>query len=389
MTLRLGKTGPRFASICLLFAIVGKSRCVATVSFGLQNLGNTCYMNAQLQCAYHIPKVRNLIKSVGPPSNVDVNITDDNKPYADYKSESVALKAIRRVFVDMERTKINHFGATSTKDFCKALDINVYEQQDAQEFWKLLLPAINLQPLTDLYQGAFEDYIVALDGSGREKRREEPFLDLSLSVPPGSVPSSLESLFGAPELLSKANGNAWRPEKGADKVEALKGLLLKAQGLPSILQLHLKRFSYDWNTEKTSKINDPFDFPLELDLKNMCEGQTINDNHTNYVLQSVLVHLGEFSSGHYYAYVRPDVTSNKWFRFNDHVVTEVTFDEVYHDAYGGKTLGAYVGNKIRILSRLRRALQRTSYGYGGRTSNAYVLQYVRQSDIPTLYKEEC
>ena len=55
-------------------------------------------------------------------------------------------------------------------------------QQDSQEFWKLLLPAINQESLSDLYKGSFEDYIVALDGSGREKRREELFLDLSLDI---------------------------------------------------------------------------------------------------------------------------------------------------------------------------------------------------------------
>jgi len=28
------------------------------------------------------------------------------------------------------------------------------------------------------------------------------------------------------------------------------------------------------------------------------------------------------------------------------------------------------------------------FGYGGRSSNAYMLQYVRRSDIPKLYLEE-
>jgi hypothetical protein len=34
----------------------------------------------------------------------------------------------------------------------------------------------------DLYQGSFEDYIKATDGSNRERRAEEPFLDLSLDA---------------------------------------------------------------------------------------------------------------------------------------------------------------------------------------------------------------
>ena len=55
-------------------------------------------------------------------------------------------------------------------------------QQDSQEFWKLLLPAVGLRQLSDLYKGEYEDYISAIDGSGREKRRSEVFLDLSLDV---------------------------------------------------------------------------------------------------------------------------------------------------------------------------------------------------------------
>lgn len=55
-------------------------------------------------------------------------------------------------------------------------------QQDSQEFWKLLLPAVGSETLSDLYKGTYVDYISALDGSGRERRKDELFLDLSLDV---------------------------------------------------------------------------------------------------------------------------------------------------------------------------------------------------------------
>ncbi len=41
---------------------------------------------------------------------------------------------------------------------------------------------MDVEKLSDLYRGAFEDYVAAADDSGRERSREEPFLDVSLEV---------------------------------------------------------------------------------------------------------------------------------------------------------------------------------------------------------------
>jgi hypothetical protein len=78
----------------------------------------------------------------------------------------------------------------------------------------------------------------------------------------GSVESTLRDMFTQPETLRVSEGNGWRPSKGAEKVDAYKGASLKRDGLPSLLQLHLKRFKYDYETGETSKINDCCSFPL-------------------------------------------------------------------------------------------------------------------------------
>ena len=77
-----------------------------------------------------------------------------------------------------------------------------------------------------------------------------------------SVESTLRDMFTQPEILRVSEGNGWRPSKGAEKVDAYKGASLKRDGLPSLLQLHLKRFKYDYETGETSKINDCCSFPL-------------------------------------------------------------------------------------------------------------------------------
>lgn len=310
----------------------------------------------------------------------------------------------RRALGDLFQDMLTSSRAVAPRNFCRDLGIPVHDQQDSQEFWKLLLPALAIPELTDLYQGSFEDYIVALDGSGRERRREESFLDVSLDVSSGDLMRSFRHAFDTPELLSEREGNGWRPEKGAEKVDAHKGYLLRPQGMPSILQCHLKRFDFDWSTESMSKINDRFDFPLQLDLSSICQDVAFEEDKLlcQYELQGIIVHVGEYGAGHYYAYVRPDPSTNRWYRFNDDVVEDnISFKDVCADAYGGrssiarskpKPLKGFFAPIRRLLRFIRRLFasifDNAGYGYGGPTSNAYVLQYVRKNDIPKLYMND-
>jgi len=60
---------------------------------GLINLGNTCYLNSQLQCAYHVPYLRQLIKSakgeiVEVEVEVEVEVDDDD----DDENEELAIE---------------------------------------------------------------------------------------------------------------------------------------------------------------------------------------------------------------------------------------------------------------------------------------------------------
>lgn len=341
-------------------------RDATLVSSGLRNLGNTCYMNAQLECAFHIPLVRDIVRD--PPNG----------------EKNRGLKALQALFSDMEVSAAKRTHAAAPIGLCRSLGIPVMEQQDSQEFWKLLLPVLKVPALTDLYQGAYEDYISAVDGSGRERRREEPFLDLSLEVTRPSALDALSDMFGAPELLSEEEGNGWRPEKGAPKVDALKGSLLRAQGLPSLLQLHLKRFQYDWQFDSMSKLNTRFAFPAELDMAEICSAiKKWEEKSTVYDLQSIVVHVGEYGSGHYYSYVRPDVRKDVWYRYDDDRVTEVSFKEVVMDTYGGKAAGEQ--KQKAKQSMFKRLFSVGSYGWGGSKSSAYMLQYVKRSDIKKLY----
>lgn len=222
---------------------------------------------------------------------------------------------------------------------------------------------------------------------------------------------SFELMFQKPELLSAAEGNGWKPEKGATPIDAEKGARLKEHGLPSILQLHLKRFQYDWQTDTMKKVNTPCKFPLKLDLNPLLADPTEasesrSSENALYDLQSVVVHVGEFGVGHYYSYVRPDVRRNEWYRFNDDQVAKVDVSQVLQDAYGGvRTINSLEGGLEKYKAEVvmesseswwqrpfawlfpaSQTKSELSSGYGGLKGSAYVLQYVRRRDIPQLYQ---
>ena len=63
------------------------------------------------------------------------------------------------------------------------------------------------------------------------------------------------------------------------------------------------RFLYDPATDFNVKINDSFQFPEELDLKDFVKDPT--SVNTCYRLHAVLVHSGDNYGGHYVVYVNP------------------------------------------------------------------------------------
>jgi len=150
---------------------------------------------------------------------------------------------------------------------------------------------------------------------------------------------------------------------------------------------------------------------MELDLTDILEDgllESVSEDNAIYDLQSIVVHKGEYGSGHYYSYVRPDVRDGIWYRFDDEFVTQVDYDEVVADASGGKhrrrrrsrsnSMGSEGGRRRGLLRRILslfgvflrrpRVCGGCGFGYGGRTSSAYMLQYVRRSDVSKLYLEQ-
>lgn len=55
-----------------------------------------------------------------------------------------------------------------------------------------------------------------------------------------------------------------------------------------------------------------------------------------YRLHAVLVHEGQASAGHYWAYIY-DHANRRWMKYNDVSITESSWEELERDSFGGMT----------------------------------------------------
>jgi ubiquitin C-terminal hydrolase len=114
-----------------------------------------------------------------------------------------------------------------------------------------------------------------------------------------------------------------------------------------MLCVTLKRFRYDSDQGALKKIGDPLEFPVDLDMAKCAPGATPADegdaqtqaqaqSQTQYLLNSVVVHEGTATFGHYTCYARPDPSKRPdyWLLFNDHSVSEVSYDQVCQASFG-------------------------------------------------------
>lgn len=83
--------------------------------------------------------------------------------------------------------------------------------------------------------------------------------------------------------------------------------------------IHLKRFKQKMGIRfKNTRF---IDFPFHLDVSKYVKREAKN----SYELYGVINHSGTLNSGHYTAYARVD---NQWYLFNDHIVNEVSEDDI-------------------------------------------------------------
>ncbi|XP_034693537.1 ubiquitin carboxyl-terminal hydrolase 12 isoform X3 [Vitis riparia] len=357
---------------------------------GLKNQGATCYMNSLLQTLYHIPYFRKAVYHMPTTEN-------------DMPSGSIPL-ALQSLFYKLQYND----NSVATKELTKSFGWDTYDsfmQHDVQELNRVLCEKLEDKmkgtvvegTIQQLFEGHHMNYIECINVDYKSTRKES-FYDLQLDVKGcRDVYASFDKYV---EVERLEGDNRYQAENHGLQ-DAKKGVLFI--DFPPVLQLQLKRFEYDFMRDTMVKINDRYEFPLQLDLDRE-NGKYLSPDADRsvrnlYTLHSVLVHSGGVHGGHYYAFIRPTL-SDQWFKFDDERVTKEDTRRALEEQYGGEEEAClyqcfftpstlFLGNCVLIWlpsPACMKQLPQTNPGFNNtpfkftKYSNAYMLVYIRESD---------
>jgi len=139
------------------------------------------------------------------------------------------------------------------------------------------------------------------------------------------------------EVEELKGDNAYQCSNCNSKQTAQK--FVKFKSLPPVLNVQLKRFEYDYNSEQRIKLNDEISFPLKLKMDpylidpKLVEEKDFVFESPEYDLVAVLIHSGSAAVGHYYSFLKWE---NQWFKFNDETVTTADENDIKNQNWSGE-----------------------------------------------------
>ncbi|XP_037320413.2 ubiquitin carboxyl-terminal hydrolase 42 [Pungitius pungitius] len=286
---------------------------VHRIGAGLQNMGNTCFLNSALQCLTYTPPFTNYLltrehsKTCHEPGFC-MMCTMQNHIIQVFANSGNVIKPIG-VLNELKRIA-KHFRYGSQEDAHEFLRYTVDSMQ------KSCLPGTKLdrqtQATTFIHQ-VFGGYLrsrVKCLNCKAVSDTFDPFLDITLEIKTApSVSKALEQ-FVKPEQLD--GENAYKCTKCKKMVTASKRFTIHRSS--NVLTLSLKRFA----NFSGGKITKDVKYPEFLDLRpftSQSQGEPLV-----YGLYAVLVHSG-FSchAGHYFCYVK--ASNGQWYQMNDSSVS--------------------------------------------------------------------
>ncbi|KAI8926814.1 hypothetical protein BC831DRAFT_455097 [Entophlyctis helioformis] len=238
---------------------------------GLTNLGNTCYMNATLQCLRAIPELQTAMEKVAAPTTQDrlSNLTLSMRSlFKELASSGAAVPPL--VFLQVLRSVYPQFAERNNEG---------YMQQDAEECWGQIIQGLN-------------EKVPGLSTSG-EALKDRHFVDQFMTTEvlatttcddePNEVPSTTIETFNKLRVnigsgvstylvMEIANSLVEKLEKNSPTLgrSAMYTKTSKITRLPQYLAINFVRFQWKAQEQTKAKILKRVQFPFELDMAPFC-----------------------------------------------------------------------------------------------------------------------
>ncbi|KAM7263898.1 hypothetical protein ACFE04_001581 [Oxalis oulophora] len=289
------------------------------IGAGLENLGNTCFLNSVLQCLTYTEPLAAYLQSGKHKSSCRI-------------PGFCALCAIQ---THVSRALQLTGRSLAPKDLvsnlrCISRNFRSARQEDAHEYMVNLLESMHKcclpSGVPSESQSAYEKSLVHKIFGGRLRSqvictqcsyssdKVDPFLDLSLEILKAESLNKALLNFTAAEMLDGGE-KQYQCERCKQKVKARKQL--KVDKAPHVLTVHLKRF----RSQGGQKIDKKVAFGPTLDMKPFVTASDGGD--LKYTLYGVLVHYGwSTHSGHYACFIR--TSSGMWYSLDDSRVGQVS-----------------------------------------------------------------